>query len=618
MTAVAGRVAARTTRRQHVGRLTVAVVLVVYVLLTHTVAETSSYTQSLVLVAAVFGILAVSLDLVAGMAGLYSLGHAGLFALGAYATTLLNQQLDWNVFVLLPVCLIGVGLVGIVLGALSFRVSGLYFAITTFVFTLVVGVLASDLQITGGLQGLPGPTFPDFPYSVGGFGTALVWCIGACLLVTVGAVWCIRRSAFYPVLLAVRDAEPFAAANGVRTRLVKVLVFGVSAAMAGMAGWAFSFLGFISPGQFSWTVSVNILVMVILGGMNTTWGPLIGAAFISVFPVYVHIDPLVQELIFGAIFVLVIVFAPGGIVGVISRFGRFLGGGRASTAPLSAAEADEGAVDTAALRTASPPVSAVAVDPDVPAVECRGIRFSYVPGVPVLDDVDFVVRPGTIHGLIGPNGSGKSTLVNLIAGQLGPQEGGIRLHGTHVERLAAATRPAHGLRRTFQTAVLVRELRARDNVAIGLYSTTPRVGRRSPVWPMLPSGRRDSRTAATRAGAALDAVGMTRWSDARVADVPHGVEQLTQLAAACIGEPSVLLLDEPLAGLSTGEVAAVSAILADLKRAGVSVIVIEHQTTFVFEVCDDVTVLAAGALVTSGPAGEVRVDPRVREVYLGQ
>jgi branched-chain amino acid transport system permease protein len=585
--------------RRNVGRLVLLVVLVVYVLLTHVVAMTSLYTQSLVLVAAVFGILAVSLDLVAGMAGLYSLGHAGLFALGAYATTLLNAHLGWNVFVLLPVCLVGVGLVGMALGALSFRVSGLYFAIMTFVFTLVVGVLASDLQITGGLQGLPGPLFPNFPYAIGGFGSSIVWCVSACLLVTVLGVWWVRRSALYPVLLAIRDAEPFAAANGVRTRLVKVLVFGASAALAGMAGWAFSFLGFISPGQFSWTVSVNILVMVILGGMNTTWGPLIGAAFISVFPVYVHIDPLVQELIFGLVFVLLVVFAPGGVVGLVTRLFRR----RGPAAPVSSAEVDAAAVDLAALRSAHVPTARVAAGDDLPAVACRGIRFGYLPGTRVLDGVDFVVRPGTVHGLIGPNGSGKSTLVNLISGELTPDAGTISLHGRRVERLGAPARPGAGLRRTFQTSVLVGELRARDNVGIGLYRTTPRVSRRA---------------AGVRAGTALAAVGMTRWTDTRVADVPHGVEQLTQLAAACVGEPSVLVLDEPLAGLSAGEVTAVSAILADLKRAGVSVIVIEHQTKFVFEVCDEVTVLAAGTLVASGPAADVRLDARVREVYLGQ
>jgi branched-chain amino acid transport system permease protein len=610
-------------RRPGAARLGIALLLAAYAVTTGQVAQTTLYTQGLVLVAAVFGILAVSLDMVAGMAGLYSLGHAGLFAIGAYTTTLLNEHLGWSVFTLLPLSMAGAGLAGIVLGTLSLRVSGLYFAITTFVFTLVVGVVASDAKFTGGLQGISGPIFPEFPAGLAWLGSSVVWCVSACLLLTVALAWNIRRSAMYPVLLAIRDAEPFAAAAGVRTPVVRVALFGLSASLAGLAGWAFSFLGFVSPGQFSWTVSVNILVMVILGGMNTTAGPLIGAAFISVFPVYVHIDPLLQEVVFGCVFVLVIVFAPSGVLGVLRTAARRWTGGRGAgghgAAGQGAAAAPEQPPKATVGDLVAEGLAASAPTPDTaPAVECRGIRFSYVKGVKALDGVDLVVRPGTVHGLIGPNGSGKSTLVDLISGRITPDEGTISLGGRRVERLGAAARPAHGLTRTFQTAVLVRELRARENVAIGLYDTVPRIGVRAVAWPLLPGARRDSRSMAARADTALGRVGMAGWRDARVGDVPHGVEQLVQLAAACAAGPSVLVLDEPLAGLSPGEVAQVSAILGDLRRAGVTVIVIEHQTRFVFEICDEVTVLAAGELVATGPAAAVRADARVREVYLGQ
>jgi branched-chain amino acid transport system permease protein len=231
--------------------------------------------------------------------------------------------------------------------------------------------------------------------------------------------------------------------------------------------------------------------------------------------------------------------------------------------------------------------------------------------------VDLSVRRGTIHGLIGPNGSGKSTLASLIAGHLQPDGGTITLNGSRVERLRAWARPRHGLTRTFQSAVLIKELPARDNVAVGLYSRTPRIGRRAPFWPLLPTARRDGRRIRERADEALALVGIPSWGGTRIADVPHGIGQLTQLAAACVSEPSVLLLDEPLAGLSPGEVEHAARILRGLRRAGVTVIVIEHQTRFVFDVCDEVTVLSAGELVAAGPAAEVREHTRVREVYLG-
>ena len=475
------------------------------------------------------------------------------------------------------------------------------------------------------MQGIAGPVFPDFPAGLAGLGSSVVWCVSLCLLVTLVVVWSIRSSPLYPVLLAIRDAEPFAAAAGVRTSAMKVGIFGLSAALAGMAGWAFSFLGFVSPGQFSWTVSVNILVMVILGGMNTRLGPILGAAFISAFPVVVSIDPFIQEVVFGCIFVAVIVFFPTGIMGVASAIARRL---RPAGAPI-AVEAIEIADD---VPIAYAPLAAdVPLGADVPAqsrnadrseedaLVCRSVVFSYLSGTRAVDGVDLAVRRGTIHGLIGPNGSGKSTLVNLISGQLTPDAGTIEVNGHAVQHLGAASRPGRGVMRTFQTAVLVKDLPARENVTIGLYGRVKHIPSRALIWPLIPSARRDHRDMREQARAALQSAGLDRrWAGALVADVPHGVEQLTQLAAACVGLPSILILDEPLAGLSATEVEQVSEILRRLQRDGVTVIVIEHQTRFIFEMCDDVTVLAAGQLVTTGRAADVRSNERVREVYLGQ
>lgn len=610
--------------------------LAAYLGATTGIAHSSSYDQGLLLVAVVYAILALSLDLVAGAAGLYSLGHAGLFAIGAYGTTILQGTYNWNVFEALPAMVAAAGVVGIVIGALSLRVSGLYFAITTLIFTIIVNVLLSNLTITGGYQGLPSPSFPVFPSVLTGFGTPLVWAVSGSLLLTVTVVWSVRSSPLYPVLLAIRDSEPFAASMGVRTARTTVLIFGLSAALAGLAGWAFCFLGFITPGQFDSTASINILVMVILGGMNTRLGPILGAAFIGLFPVVVSINPLWQEILFGAIFLVVIVFFPEGIVGVAMRALRRVrpDGRRADVnsqeAPLVARETrsprslggSEEAGPSSAPRPQGGPFpssdhTALPYDDDL-ALEARGIVFSYTGGQRALDGVDLIVRRGTIHGLIGPNGSGKSTLVNLVSGQLSPQSGTIMVNGRQAEHRPAWQRPELGLRRTFQTAGMVEELSLSANVGVGLFSRYRRIGSRAPAWPMLRSGRRDTRAITASSIAALRSVGVeASWANSRVADIPHGVEQLTQLAAACAGSPSVLILDEPLAGLSHGEVSHVSTILVDLKAKGVTVIVVEHQTRFIFDVCDEVTVLAAGQLVATGSAESVRVDARVREVYLG-
>jgi branched-chain amino acid transport system permease protein len=588
-----------------VWRLRRLVFAVAYLALTYGIAQSNLHMQSLALVAAVFAILAISLDLVAGMLGLYSLGQGGFFAIGAYFTTILATQYGWDIFWLLPAVLAATGIIGALIGAMSLRVSGLYFAITTFVFTLVLTVLATDLSITGGLQGLLGPAFPDFPDALAPLGTAVVWCVMLALLAAIVLVWNIRRSPLYPVLLSIRDAEPFAEAAGVRTKVIKVGLFGVSAALAGLAGWLFSFLGVVSPGQFDWSVSLNILVMVLVGGINTTLGPIIGAVFVTMFPAVVNIDPWIQEILYGALSIAAITLFPEGVVGLLKRR---LG---ARLRPAAAARMPE------ETPMAAAPTKQTA-DDGAPIVECRGIEFSYGGGLKVLRNVNLSVQRGHIHGLIGPNGSGKSTLANIIAGRLKPQAGSILIKGQRVDGQAPSDRARLGLRRTFQAAQLVRELPTSRNVMVGLYNSVPGLVRRAAFWPLLPSGHRDGASMLSRAEQALRAVGAGSWVDARVGDVPHGIEQLTQLASVRVAGPEIIVLDEPATGLSVSEVEHLARLLGQLKAQGVTMIIIEHQTRFLFPLCDQVTVLNAGEVILTSTADAVRADPTVRQIYLGE
>jgi branched-chain amino acid transport system permease protein len=600
-------------------------VLLVYLAVTLLVARADLNVQSVVLLAAVFGMLALSLDLVAGSLGLYSLGQSGFAAIGAYLTTLAATNLEMNVFVLLPIVVVVTGLLGIMIGATSLRVGGLYFAITTFIFTLVVTVLATNLQITNGNQGLLGPTFPDFPNGFELLGSSVAWCAMLALLATGFIIWNIRNSLLYPVLLAIRDAEPFAEAAGVRTGLIKVGIFGLSAAIAGVAGWVFCFLGVVSPGQFNWSVSLNILVMVLLGGINTMLGPLIGAAFVSAFPVVVNINPWLQEIVYGALSIFAITVLPEGFIG-LARQGVDRFSGR-STPPLHGMPDVDANGATVAPRSSEVlpteldgilhGVAAAAAVEQI-TIECRGIQFGYEAGSKVLKDVDLFVRRGEIHGLIGPNGSGKSTLANIIAGRLRPDAGTVRLRQARADKLGPAGRARLGLRRTFQAAELVRELTTSQNVLVGTYTLVPGTIYRAPFWSLFPASRTNMRQMEARADHALSSVGASAWTGRQVADVPHGIEQLTQLATVCVADPEIIILDEPATGLSAREVDHLAAILSGLKKRGVTMIIIEHQTRFLFPLCDRVTVLNAGEVILTGTAEEVRTDPVVRKVYLGE
>jgi branched-chain amino acid transport system permease protein len=587
-----------------------------YLAATAYVAQADLGVRSLILVAAVFSILAISLDLVAGMLGLYSLGQGGFFAIGAYLTTIIVNELDWNVFLMLFVVLAAASGAGLAVGAISLRVSGLYFAITSFIFTLVLTVLATDLKITGGLQGLLGPAFPDFPDALAWLGAPVAWCVMLGLLLCVGIVWSIRRSPLYPVLLSIRDAERFAEAAGVRTSLIKIGVFGVSAAMAGGAGWLFSFLGVVSPGQFDWSVSLNILVMVLIGGINTTVGPVIGAAFVSMFPSLVNINPWLQEMVYGALSILAVTLLPGGVMSLL-KLSRPARATPEVDNAAAEAEAEEPIEASLFRRLAGDKHGKSNTGPEY-AVECRNIGFGYPNGPPVLRDVSLEVRRGHIHGLIGPNGSGKSTLANVIAGRLQPHAGTVLINGVRVDGAPPRKRAKLGMRRTFQAAELVRELTPGQNVMVGLFDSKPRIVERAAIWPLLPSARRDTAWMEGRSRDALQMVGAGSWVERKIGDVPHGVEQLTQLASVCVAAPDIILLDEPATGLSAREVDHLADILAHLKGQGVTMIIIEHQTRFLFPLCDQVTVLNAGEIIFTGTADAVRADPVVRQVYLGE
>lgn len=596
--------------------------VIVYVLFVLNAARNfSPYTQNVLLVTAVFVILAISLNISAGMAGLYSLGHAALFAVGAYLTAVLAAHSGVSVFLLLPISVVGTALVGGVVGALSFRVSGLYFAITTFVLSLLTTVLINRIAITGSYAGLIGPNFPGFPTPVGALGNSLVWAGAVCVSLAYFVARSLRASPAYPVLLSIRDAEPLAHSIGVSPRLTRVGVFMLSAVLAGLAGWLFSFLGVVSPGQFDWTVSVNILVMVILGGINTTWGPILGAVFINLFNAYVNISPLWRQTLFGALFVLTIVLVPEGLVGLIGRaWARRPASSRSPEVTTETADGAAGRLrregEAAAASQPRPPRLRSA-SPGA-AITCRDLSYRYTRGAYALHRLDLTVERGTIHGLIGPNGSGKSTLLNVISGHLTPETGTVNIAGHPLERRPASARAGVGLRRTFQTATLVGELTNAETPVLGLYRSVRHAAVRSPLWLALPGRRQTSRRLADRSRAALRRVGiLPRWDGIRVKDSPHGVQQLLQLATASAAEPAILLLDEPVAGLTTVEVEETANVLRQLRDGGTTIVVVEHHTSFVFALCDAVTVLHAGELVTTGAPTDVRAHQAVREVYLG-
>ena len=609
--------------------------ILLYLVLSYSVAHGTLYVQGLVLVAAVFAVVALSLDLVLGVTGMFSLAHAGLLGLGAYLTTVLWTSDGINVFLLLPVAIIGSGLLGLVIGAASLRVGGLQFAIVTLIFTLVFTTVVSNMSITGGANGLLGPTPPDWPAALSWLGSTPAWAAMIVLLVAIVVVWGIRRSPLYPVLLGIRDADRFAEAAGARVTGIRIGMFALSGALVGMAGWAFSLLGSVSPDEFTWVQSVNVLIMALLGGFNTALGPVVGAAVVSIIPTAVGLQSYADEVLFGAIMLIVVLAFPKGLVGSIapritarapwlSRFtGTVLPGVRLAPGgtPAGAGEPAAGSglsrVYALAGQSRARAAERPRPEPGSVAVSCTDVAYRYPTSeVRALNGIDITVRAGTIHGLIGPNGSGKSTLIDVVSGRVRPETGSVTVNGETVDG-RAFERAGLGFMRTFQAATLVNDMSALANVVMGGYSRLHRSALRAPWYALLPRSKRDYAWLQGEALSVLAAVGVDTEALEPIADASQNVRQLVQLAAVCVARPSTLVLDEPLAGLSVREVEQIGSLLSELRRLGMTVIIVEHQTQFVFNVCDQVTVLSSGKVVVSGEAALVRRNERVREVYLG-
>jgi branched-chain amino acid transport system permease protein len=592
-----------------------------YLVLTYAVGHGTLYVQGLITVAAVFAVVALSLDLVLGVTGMFSLAHAGLLGFGAYLTTVLWTSDGVNTFLLLPAAIVGAGLLGLVIGAASLRVGGLQFAIVTLIFGLVFTTVVSNLSVTGGADGLLGPTPPQWPDGLSWLGTTTAWTSMLVLLVAIVIVWGIRRSPMYPVLLGIRDADRFAEAAGARVTAVRIGVFGLSGALVGMAGWAFSLLGSVSPDEFTWVQSVNVLIMALLGGFNTSLGPIIGAAVVSIIPTAVGLQSYTDEVIFGLVMLVVVLVLPKGFAGSIGPriTGRLPWLGRLTSMALVDAPAGTGSsLATGSLATVyADHGGQPAGQPGALAVLGKDLTYRY-PGseVRALGGVDIAVEAGTIHGLIGPNGSGKSTLIDVISGRARAESGSLTVNGQAVDG-RAFERARLGFMRTFQAATLVNDMSGLANVVMGGYSRLNRTALRAPWYALLPRSKREYAWLQREALTVLEGVGVRTEALVPIADVSQNIRQLVQVAAVCVARPSTLVLDEPLAGLSVGEVEQVGRLLRELRRLGVTVIIVEHHSQFVFSICDAVTVLSSGKVVASGEAALVRRDDRVREVYLG-
>jgi len=553
-------------------------------------------------------LIAQSINLLTGVAGQISLGHAAFLGIGAYTSALLMKT--WGVP--LPLSLVAGTLLSAASGwLLSFaagRVREFYLAMMTLGFGMIFYELIREWNgVTGGVAGLSGVPAPSLK-TLGFFGIAMgpAAYFQFMLAVTAVVMWQLRNlltSPYGRAFFAIHASEVAAGSIGVARVGTKREAYTLSAALTGLAGGFYAHLvGYLGPESFGLHRSVEALVMAVVGGLGSLSGPILGAIVFTYLPEKLQFFADWQFMVYGLLLMVSFVLLPKGLAGLLLPRSRYI-----------KASAQAGAKKLASHRSGIAGKTAAGTS-EAPLLVAKDIALSFL-GLRALDGVTLEIRAGQIIGLVGPNGSGKSTLVNVISGIYHPNAGIVTFEGKPITGLHDHEVARLGVLRTFQDPRLVPAFTVRENVLLGMH----RLYRQGNVAAALnlPSAQREEAEMLARVTETLALAGLTALADVPVKDLPYGDQRMVELSRVLVADPRVVLLDEPAAGLSEGELVRLADVIRVLKGQGVSVVLIEHHMDFLDDLVDDVVVLDAGRMIYHGGMEGMYRNPAVIAAYLG-
>ncbi len=567
----------------------------------------------------IWGLFGLGFDLLFGYAGLLSFGQSAFFGTGGMFSAYLLTQVNFPyVLVSIVIGALVAGVVGYLVGLIALRRTGIYFAMITVaiaeVFFFVEFNPLSDY--TGGENGLPGLPTPSvyLGFTTLHFNSDWSMYIFLAFWYFVGLVIALRivRSPVGAILSALRENPVRAAALGHNIHGYKLTAFVVAAAYAGFAGGLLGVMqGFMPPDAFMFDTSGQLVMQTAIGGAGTLFGPLVGAT------VWLYLSDFFQntlhlgatwKLVLGIVFVLLVCFLRRGIVGALVDIYRLAGGQRKTTEPVETtvepiAAPATGKTMLAGRRTAERASTE-------PILQATGLTKRYG-GLEANSDIDFVVKHGEMRGIIGPNGAGKSTFFKMLTCETAPTSGRIVFEGRDITGMSVTDVCQLGLTKSYQLNQLFERLTVRQNLRVAALGQI-----RGKFKLDLFRNLHDVPGLDDQVDQTLALINLTERPDTPVLELAYGEKRRLEIGLALATMPSLLLLDEPLAGMSPRERVETVALLKSIAR-GRTIIVIDHDMDSLFELVERITVLQEGRVLVEGTPEEIKINPKVQEAYLG-